>query len=83
LKLFESTKLILQNNKKLQELVQLVQELLTWFADNKDTLIKKPQESATVFMEYVKKLVLHMKQMLTKKDLARFWDLAQNLPVTA
>ena len=24
-----------------------------------------------------------MKQMLTKKDLARFWDLAQNLPVTA
>ena len=25
----------------------------------------------------------YMKQMLTKKDLARFWDLAQNLPVTA
>jgi len=60
LKLFESTKLMLQNNKKLEELVKLVHELLKWFVDNKDTLTEKPQESATVFMEYVKKLVLHM-----------------------
>ena len=29
------------------------------------------------------KLGHYSKQMLTKKDPARFWDLAQNLPVTA